>query len=395
MKPSTVRRLGAATLATGLALTATGCGPSFNDLPLPGTTVDGDAISVSATFDEALNLTGGATVKVNGISVGKVQEVTTEDFQAIVRMDVEADAGLRQNATARLRYNTPLGELFVDVTNPQSGPEMPDDGEIQQTDTAPTVEDALASASMLINGGGLSQLEQVTNELNTALGGREQEVRTLFRQLNTFLRNANGSTGDIDRALRAMNQVSKVLSAREDTINRAVRDFRPAARVLRDNTDEFVTMLKSLERFTGSANALARESKDDLIRILRQIDPILAELHSLNGDFGSGLNSMTAAAQQIDRTIVGDFLNLNGVMVLQRIGPVDLSPLTGGGTGGGGGGTGGGGGGTGGGLPLPSVPLLPGTGDSGGLGGIQLPGGLNLRSGGLAGAPRSNTTEAN
>jgi phospholipid/cholesterol/gamma-HCH transport system substrate-binding protein len=384
VKPSTVRRIGAVTLATGLALSATGCGPSFNDLPLPGTTVDGDAIRVSATFDEALNLTSGATVKVNGISVGKVQDVTTEDFQAIVQMDVEADAGLRQNATARLRYNTPLGELFVDVTNPRRGPEMPDDGEIRQTDTAPTVEDALASASMLINGGGLSQLEQVTNELNTALGGREGEVRKLFRQLNTFLRNANGSTGDIDRALKAMNQVSQVLSAREETINRAVKDFRPAARVLRENTDEFVTMLTSLEKFTGSANALARESKDDLIRILKQVDPILAELHSLSGDFGSGLNTMTTAAKQLDKTVVGDFLNLNAVMVMTRVGPISLP----------GGGGGGGGGGTGGGSdspldpvtdPLQDVtdPLLGG--DDGGL----------LGEGGLLGAPRMNTTEGN
>jgi len=383
--PSTVRRLGTATLAAGLALGASGCGPDFNDLPLPGTTVDGDAIEVSATFDEALNLTGGATVKVNGISVGKVQEVTSKDFQALVRMDVEEDAGLRQGATARLRYNTPLGELFVDVTNPPKGPEMPDGGEIRNTDTAPTVEDALASASLLINGGGLSQLEQVTNELNSALGGRETEVRQMFRQVNTFLRNANGSTADIDRALTAMNQVSRVLSAREDTINRAVRDFRPAARVLRANTDEFVTMLTSLERFTGTANALARESKDDLIALLRQVDPILAELHSLDGPgFGGGLNTMTAAAKQLDRTLVGDFLNLNAVLVMKRVGPINIP---------GGDGTGGGGGG----LPIDPNDLLGEDGPLGGLGGGDgsgLLGGGGLLRGGLAGAPRTNTTEA-
>lgn len=381
MKPSAVRRLGAMTLASGLVLAGTGCGPSFNDLPLPGTKVDGDAISVSATFDDALNLSSGATVKVNGISVGKVQEVTSEDFRAVVKMDVEEDAGLRQGATARLRYNTPLGELFVDVTNPPRGPEMPDDGEIRQTDTAPTVEDALASASLLINGGGLAQLEQVTTELNTALGGREAEIKTMFRQINTFLRNANGSTGDIDRALTAMNQVSRVLSAREETINRAVRDFRPAARVLRENTDEFVTMLKALEKFTGSANALARESKDDLIRVLQQVDPILAELQGLSGGFASGLNSMTSAAKQADRTIANDFLNLNAVMIMTKLGPIPIP---------GGGGTGGGGGGGGGGLPLPDLGGVtdPLTGDDGLLGGLT-------GDGGLLGAPRTTTTEDN
>lgn len=372
MKATTVRRVLASALAAGLALGATGCGPDFNDLPLPGTGVEGDATRVTATFDEALNLSSGATVKVNGISVGKVQEVRTEDFKAIVEMDVEETTELRQGATARLRYNTPLGELFVDVTNPPKGAPLGDDAQLglDRTDTAPTVEDALASASLLINGGGLSQLEQVTNELNSALGGRETTVRDLFRQVNTFLRNANASTGDIDRALDAMNRVSRVLSAREETINRAVRDFRPAAQVLRENTDEFVTMLKALERFTGTANGLARRTKDDLVALLRQVDPILAELQALNGGFAEGLVDMTRMSQQLDRVVAGDFLNLNGIIVMQQVGPIRL-PGTGGD-----GGDGGGGDDDGGllpGVPLPDTDeLLPGTGGLPGLPGLNL-----------------------
>ena len=67
-------------LATVLAATLSACGPDYGDLPLPGSKVGGPTYRVSAIFDEALNLAQGAQVKVNGVSVGRVQTVTAKDF---------------------------------------------------------------------------------------------------------------------------------------------------------------------------------------------------------------------------------------------------------------------------------------------------------------------------
>lgn len=322
------RRAVGTVVALTAVFTTTGCGPDFGDLPLPGKDVSGETIEITATFDEALNLATGATVKVNGISVGKVQEVTTEDFKAEVSMKVRKDSEIREGATARLRYTTPLGELFVDVTNPARGTLLDDDAHMgtDVTDTAPTVEDSLASASLLINGGGLSQLEQVTTELNTAIGGREETIKQTFRQINTFLRNANASTANFDRTLTALNRVSSVLARREATINRAVKDFRPASRVLRENTQEFVALTKALVRFSGTANGIALESKDRLIAILRQVEPILSELQSLGGDFKPGLRKLIRLAQAIDKVVPGDYLQLNGVIHLSSIGGIGGGP---------------------------------------------------------------------
>lgn len=365
---TTTRRLVGAGLALTATLTMSGCGPDFGDLPLPGTDVPGDTMEIDATFDEALNLATGATVKVNGISVGKVQEVTTEDFKAEVVMKVEKDSHIRQGATARLRYTTPLGELFVDVTNPVDGALLQDNAHLgtDVTDTAPTVEDSLASASLLINGGGLSQLEQVTTELNTAIGGREETIKETFRQINTFLRNANASTANFDRTLQALNRVSAVLAQREETINRAVSDFRPAVKVLRENTDEFVTMTKALVRFAGTANGIAGETKDKLILLLREVEPILAELNALEGDFRPGLRKLVQIAKALDKVVPGDYLQLNAVIEVYSLGgvgggpetPIPNLPIPN--------------------LPLPPLPSLPGLP-------IPLPGGdlLGLPLGGL------------
>src|SRR5690349_24237597 len=110
------RLLAALAGLTGIVL-ITGCGPTMADLPLPGNGVGGDTIKVKVRFDEALNLAQGAVVKVNGVSSGKVREVVTKDFKAIATLEIQKSADVRENASARLRYTTPLGELFVDITN--------------------------------------------------------------------------------------------------------------------------------------------------------------------------------------------------------------------------------------------------------------------------------------
>jgi phospholipid/cholesterol/gamma-HCH transport system substrate-binding protein len=296
----------------GLVLLATGCGPGLKDVPLPGTGVSGETITVRADFAEALNLAEGATVKVNGVDSGKVQKVDVEDFHAEAEMLVRTDAELREGATARLRYTTPLGELFVDITNPPEGPAL-DDGDVlalADTSTAPTVEDALAQASLLVNGGGLEQLQTVTDELNTAIGGREDTVRALLDEAETFLTQANATTADIDRALRSLSSVAQTLRAREEIINRAVREIRPAAEVLRRNTPGLTRLLAEIEDFSGAANDTVRATRDQLLTMIRQAEPVLAEFVRNQGRYAQSLEGLVKAGDVVDEIVPGDYVSL-------------------------------------------------------------------------------------
>ena len=295
----------------GLLLVA-GCGPGLKDVPLPGTGVSGETITVRADFAEALNLAEGASVRVNGVDSGKVQSVDVEDFHAEAEMLVKTDAALREGATARLRYTTPLGELFVDITNPPKGPAL-EDGDVlalADTSTAPTVEDALAQASLLVNGGGLEQLQTVTDELNTAIGGREDTVRALLDEAESFLTQANATTTDIDRALRSLSSVSRTLRAREDVINRAVREIRPAAEVLRKNTPGLTRLLAEIEDFSAAANDTVRATRDQLLTIIRQAEPVLAEFVRNQGRYAQSLQGLISAGEVVDEIVPGDYVSL-------------------------------------------------------------------------------------
>lgn len=288
-----------------------GCGPSARELPLPGTSVSGDSYRITATFSDALNLPTGAPVKLNGVPVGKVRLVESHDFKARIGLQISTKARLHVGSTARLRSTTPLGELYVELHDSKAGAVLADGASLgtDLTSTAPSIEDSMAAASMLLNGGNLGQLGSIIRETNKALDGRESTARDLLSQLTTTTAAFEASSGDIDRALKAMGSVSVQLNKRESTINAALKDIAPAAKVLQDNTDELADLLKGVEGLGATSQRVIEKTHDELLQILKQAGPILDQLVSVKDEFGPGLADLVQFANLLDKGVPTDYLN--------------------------------------------------------------------------------------
>lgn len=308
-------RLKALVLAVVLLLgvgALSACGPTMESIPLPGTGVSGSTMKLSMQFADALNLADGAPVKVNGVDAGKVESISVKDFTADAALVVKTSAQLRQGLTAELRYTTPLGELYVDITNPSTGALLKDGAAVGlgSTTTAPTVEDALSEASLLINGGGLGSLQTIVTELNKALGGREGTWRDLLGRTNQFLKAANGTTKDIDAALHALSDVSETIQAREATIHRALKEIAPAAKVLEQSTPDFTKLLQAVQSFAAQANSSLGQTRAVLISTLTEAEPVLATLAATRGKWAQNLQQLKVLGQALDTVVPGDYLNV-------------------------------------------------------------------------------------
>ncbi|MFL6089105.1 MAG: MCE family protein [Aeromicrobium sp.] len=311
-----MRRIAHALLAVVAVVGLAGCGVGYKQLPLPGSKVRGDTYQVRAVFDQALNLAQGAQVRVNGVAVGRVSDVAARNYQALVTMDILSTAKIPDDSTARLRYDTPLGELIIQVTPGGSARDFGDGDEfaLDNTTTAPTVEDSLSAASTLINGGRLGELQTIAQELNATLGGREDKLRHSAEQLDTFLQDANASTSDLNSSLEALRSVSVVLDEQRGTIREALHDVGPAAKTLGKNTDEIVTLLKRAERLARTGQRIANEVGDPLLQILQQLGPIADAVLSTQPELHPGLIDLEKVAEQLERTVPSDTLPLFAVI---------------------------------------------------------------------------------
>lgn len=353
----------AAVALTGVAMFASGCGFTAGDLARMNNN-RGDGYMVKIAVDDALNLPDGSPVRVGGVAVGKVRSVEAKDYEAIVTLQINPDIVLTDQARARLRYTTALGEMYVQVEPAEQGTKLTG-GEMlprEQAETAPSVEDALASASLLINGGGLGSIQTIVEELNTALEGRVPTTHALISKLDTFLGTVTESQREIDRILSALAASSATLNQREDTINKALTDLRPAAKTLADNTDELVALLKQADQLGRTAKRIVDQNRDDVALIVKELGPVLAEVNANRDGVLNALDGIANSAPLVNQLVPGNHANLHAVIHIGLPAIVGGTGTTGGSTGG---------------TTTPPV-VIPGLPDAGGVvGGV-----INLIPGG-------------
>ncbi|MGW4566132.1 MCE family protein [Streptomyces sp. NPDC004561] len=340
------------------ALLLSGCG--FNgwyDIPLPGgAAADGHAYHVSVEFRDVLDLVPQSAVKVDDVTVGAVEKVQLDGWQARVRLRVANSVKLPANAVADLRQTSMLGEKYVELSAPSGTPPVGRlrDGDViplSRSGRNPEIEEVLSALSALLNGGGVAQLKTITVELNKALNGREDRVRSLLKQLDTFLGGLDRQRTEIVRALKGIDRLDKRLGKEKKTIAQAVDAIPPALKVLADQRRDLTKMLTSLSDLGTTGTKVINASRDDTVADLKQLRPILQQLNQAGDDLPNSLELLTTYPfpRNVTDAVKGDYVNLKITADLNLAGiygNLTNRPGKGGGSGGRP-------------VPTPSLPSLP------------------------------------
>ncbi|MEV5003169.1 MCE family protein [Nocardioides sp. LML1-1-1.1] len=311
-------RTRATALLAGLVV-LTGCS-SFDgayDLPLPGHEVDGDdAFEVTAYFRDVLNVVPRSPVMVDDVVVGEVSEVERSGWNAKVKLLVRKDVELPDNAIADIRQVSLLGEKYVALEAPT---EQPATGRLSEGDTIelaatgrnPEVEEVLGALSFLLTGGGVAQLGTITREANLVMSGREDRLKALLGSLDGVVGTLDQQKVQIINALQSLNNLTSTLNEEKDTIGDALDATGPAVRVLAGQHDELVEMLGALDRLGKVGTRVINASKDDVLRILKDLSPILRKLREADEQLAPGLNLLVSFPfpQSANKIVKGDFAN--------------------------------------------------------------------------------------
>src|SRR5258705_3155335 len=117
-----------------LPLAVVGCSGGIAALPLPGGPPDGPSYEVVVEFSDVLDLVPSSAVKVNDVTVGRVDAVTLSGWTARVRVRIARTVQLPDNATASIRQTSLLGEKFVALAAPTNESAQ---GELRDGDVIP------------------------------------------------------------------------------------------------------------------------------------------------------------------------------------------------------------------------------------------------------------------
>ncbi|ONI87535.1 ABC transporter substrate-binding protein [Actinosynnema sp. ALI-1.44] len=308
-------------LAAVLLLVA-GCGAGgFNgvyNLPLPGGADLGDhPYRVRVQFADVLDLVPQSGVKVNDVPVGRVDaiDVGGDGWTAEVVLLVNGDVALPANALAAVRQSSLLGEKFVELRAPATPTgRLADDAliPVDRTNRNAEIEEVFGALSMLLNGGGVGQFQQIAREVNNALDGNEQGLRGLLSDMDTFVGELDNHRTEITRALTSLNRLASTVAAQRGRITGVLTDLGPGISVLSQQREQLVGLLKSLDTLSKVAVDTVNKSKDDIVADFKALAPTLRALASAGEKLPQSFELLLTYpfTDKAAQAVKGDYLNV-------------------------------------------------------------------------------------
>lgn len=244
-------------------------------------TRDSSSTTVQARFASAEGLNTGDVVKVLGVQVGTITDLTNDDEGVVVTMAIDADQPIPADAHAAIVSPSLVSGRFVQFEPVYSGGERLEDGDVidldrtavpvtfddvkqQLTDLATTLGPdagkkdgplavAITALDESLKDGNATQLRSSIAELRgaaTALSDGRTDLFSTIENLNTFTRNLALNDSAVRGFTTELEAVGVVLSSNKTNLTGAIKDL---ATVLAATEKYFK---KNGDRLTGSTAAL-------------------------------------------------------------------------------------------------------------------------------------------
>lgn len=268
--------------------------------------------SYSAVFTNVSGLKGGNFVRIAGVEVGKVKDLTLhKDGTVTVDFAIDKTLTLTEGTRAAVRYENLIGDRYLSldegpgsVRKLQPGQSIPLDRTSPALDVDaliggfrplfraldPDQVNALSGELLKVfqgQGGTISSVLAQTSALTTTLAGRDQLIGQVITNLNTVLGTFADRDEQFAEGLDKLSELVAGLAERKSDIATATGYINAAAGSVADllttARDPIKEAVNQTDRFSGQIMA-DRDYVDDLVKTLPDAYQVLAR-NGLYGDY--------------------------------------------------------------------------------------------------------------
>ncbi len=300
------RRGLAVALAAAASLTTAGCATNgLASLPLPHPGLSEGGYTLTAIFENALNVPALAKVRLAGADVGQLESLEAKDYTAIATLRSASGVQLPKGSTAELRSATPLGDVFIAVKPPEKAPAngaILKDGDtigLEDTDAAATVENLLTGAAVLVNGGAVQNLTDLVNGAGKAAGedgGRN--FGRLVENTNQLLTTMDRRTEQISDSIVALSGLSRRIDEKNRVIVDLMTAAAPATDVLAQQTNRIADLTVQAGATTDLLNKFPSIAGTDTSG-----RSVIADMNTLAGAFNDVATDPNVSLAELNRLL--------------------------------------------------------------------------------------------
>lgn len=318
-------RVAAGVLALALALAGCSDWRGLNSVPLPGVQgVGPGAFSIQAQMPDVDNIEQNSRVRVGDVNVGTVTKIERQGWNALVTMKLNGDVQLPANATATLGQTSLLGSLHIELAPPKDAPPQ---GKLHEgsliplasSGKYPSTEQTLSALALLLNGGGIGNIQDITDALSIAFNGREDDLRSLIEQLDKAIGYLDDQKDDIIAATDSLNNLVGQFAAQKPVVDKALKTIPDALSVLKDQRNNLSDALAQLGKFSALAADSVNQTKDALVQELKDLGPVLQSLADSGPALTRALSFLPTfpfPKETLTNWMRGDYANLTLILDL-------------------------------------------------------------------------------
>ncbi len=264
----------------------------------------GGGASYRALFTDATSLNVGDDVRVSGVKVGAVSDISLSDNSiAAVTFAVRKDVALSQGTIAELRFRNLVGQRYISLEPPtQPGPSLPAGHEFTTDQTRPALD-----LTALFNG--FQPLLQLLSP---------EDVNNLSAQIIAVFQ---GEDATVESLLSSTASLTSTLADKDQVIGELITNLSSVLETVNERSDQLDTTLVTLDALvTGLAEdkEVIGDTLDGLGSLTTSVSGLLEDGRKPLKDSITGLDQLSGNLADADDVLDQFFETLP--LKLDRVG---------------------------------------------------------------------------
>ncbi len=268
--------------------------------------IGGDTREFTAEFTDVSGLKVGDDVKVAGVRVGQVKEISVTDDGADVTFELVEDQQLLETTEIVMRYQNLLGQRYLAlVQEGDRGKELEGGAEIPITRTSPGFDltELLNGFRPLFEVLQPADVNTLATSLVKVLQGEGGTVEQLLRQttdLTTFVADRDDIIGEV---MTNLKPVLDNLSGQGDELSATVVELRSLMTGLAKDRKSIGASIDGISQLVGTTSELLQQAREPMTRTSQRLAEVASMMVGSRRELVAVLPAFTEVFESLGRSM--------------------------------------------------------------------------------------------
>lgn len=252
------------------------------------------AVRYQALFTEAAGLAPGNDVKVSGMTIGSVSDVTLSKGKALVTFTVDGKVRLGSQTTAHIRTGTLLGERMMTL-DPAGDERMKplDVIPLSRTSSPYSLTEAVSEFTANTAATDTASVNRALDTLSETIDRIAPQLGPTFDGLSRLSSSLNGRDESLGELLASAADVTGVLSERSQQLNTLLLNANDLMGVLEQRRHAIVNLLANTSAVAQQLKGLVHDNEQEMGPTLQKLNSVYDMLQRNRDNIAKALTGLS------------------------------------------------------------------------------------------------------